>query len=83
MAYLTSSKVRSNKVFPGLCSLEPLQIVDTTLLANKFLLLRHFTPSFHLYDLDSSHNASAKIQKRFNTKTIFLRFSTIIQEKEK
>jgi hypothetical protein len=32
--------------------------------------------------LDSSHNASAKIQKRFNTKTIFLSFSTIIQEKE-
>ena len=46
-AYLTSSKARSNKVFPGLCSLEPFQIVDTTLLANKFL--------HHSFGFSTSH----------------------------
>ena len=51
--------------------MEPLQIVDTTLLANKFLLLQPITPPIRHYNIGSSHNAFAKIQNNAETEKHF------------
>jgi hypothetical protein len=42
-AYQTSSKARSNKVFPGLCSLEPFQMVDTINFATMLCTASFYT----------------------------------------